>query len=579
MNDSDDYDFTTALVDALVEEWVRAGVPQAVLSPGSRSAPLALALARASAAGRIGLDVLLDERSAAFFALGAAKASGLPVVMLCSSGTAAANFLPAIVEAHHGRVPLIACTADRPPELRDTGAGQAIDQLKIYGTAVNWSVEVGVPDQHPSAPSYWRSLANRSAAAAAGPPAGPVHLNFAFRDPLVPTGSRLADTGGRENEAPWTETIASSRLASEEMLQRLIELTASCQAGVLVCGWGTEVPSAVVERFVGVLGWPVLADPLSGLRQGTAAITTYDALLRNAEFAESHRPDFVVQLGAALTSKAATNWLSPDVPQLLVDPDGSWLDPNRAVRWRLVCDPADLLSRALPRLSPRADRSWQESWTRAEGVARLAIDRTIEAWPDLFEGRIARDVLAALPEGSNMLVASSMPVRDLESFAAARSGVRVHSNRGANGIDGFVSTALGIASASGSVVGLCGDLCFVHDSGGLLAAADSGLDALFIVIDNNGGGIFSFLPQARLPEHFEQLFGTPQNLDLSALIESLAIHVETVKEPAGLGSAIEDALRAGGPRVLLCHTERADNLAKHGRVFQAVDQALAQRGE
>ncbi|MDQ6928794.1 MAG: 2-succinyl-5-enolpyruvyl-6-hydroxy-3-cyclohexene-1-carboxylic-acid synthase, partial [Actinomycetota bacterium] len=254
-------DVNAGLAQSLVDEWARAGVTTAALSPGSRSAPLALALA---ADQRIELQVFLDERSASFFALGAAKASGRPSIVLTTSGTAVANVHPAVIEAHHSRVPLVVCSADRPPELRDTGAGQSIDQIKIFGDAVRWFCEVGAPEDRDGGGAYWRSVAARAVATASGPPAGPVHLNLAFREPLVPTGDAPAGVAGRPDGAPWVRSSPRAASAYRDEVDRLIDAIAHSSRGILVAGWGAEVDPGSAERFTTATGWPLLADPLSG---------------------------------------------------------------------------------------------------------------------------------------------------------------------------------------------------------------------------------------------------------------------------------------------------------------------------
>src|SRR4051794_2637806 len=297
-------DATTAFARTLVDEWARQGVTDACLAPGSRSAPLALALA---ADGRLRVHVHLDERSAAFFALGLARASGRPAVVLCTSGTAGANFHPAVLEAHHGRVPLIVCTADRPPELRDTGAGQTVDQVKLFGNAVRWFHEAEVPSDRDGAGAAWRALASRAVADASGSPAGPVHLNLPFREPLVPTGEELVDAPGRSDDRPWTATAPGVRAPSVEMLDALAHLIADRPRGLVIAGWGAGVRATTALRFAEVAGWPVLADPLSNLRvPGTVA--TYDPLLRVAGFADGHRPDVVLRIGGPAPNKPLVEW-------------------------------------------------------------------------------------------------------------------------------------------------------------------------------------------------------------------------------------------------------------------------------
>ena len=566
-------DLNAALSRTLVDEWARAGVTVAAVSPGSRSTPLALALA---GDGRIAVHVFLDERSGAFFALGSAKATGRPAVVLCTSGTAAAELHPAVLEASHARVPLLVCTADRPPELRDTGAGQAVDQLKLYGDAVRWFAEVGAPTDGDAHGPYWRSVAARAVAAASGPPAGPVHLNLAFREPLLPSGAEVALPPGRADGAPWVATASRRPRPDPDDVDRLALLVAATTRGIVVAGWGADVGPAVVERFAAGARWPVLADPISGLRQGPNAISTYDALLRSPA-ADGLRPDLVLRLGAPLTGKAVTSWLDASVPQVVVDPDGAWLDPHRAASERIVADPNALLD-AVSLRGPARDQSfWLTSWQVAETAGRRAIDGLVDSWPEPFEGRVARDVVGGLPDGATLVVGSSMPVRDVESVARPRSGLRFLSNRGVNGIDGFVSTVLGVAASTpaGPVVGLCGDLTFLHDAGGLLGAARRGLDATFVVVDNDGGGIFSFLPQAAglgagPAEHFETLFGTPQGVDLAALAAVHGVAAERVAKADDVVPALERAIGAGGVRLVVVTTDRADNVVRHRLVWEAV---------
>ncbi len=564
-------DATTAFARTLVDEWTRHGITDACLAPGSRSAPLALAFADDE---RIRLHVFLDERSAAFFALGLARASGRPAPLLCTSGTAAANFHPAVLEAHHGRVPMIVCTADRPPELRDAGAGQTVDQLELYGDAVRWFHEADVPSDRPGIGAEWRALASRSVAEAVGAPAGPVHVNLPFREPLVPTGDELVDAPGRSEGRPWTAHAPGVRAPSVEMLDALAHLVADRPRGLVVAGWGAGVRPATVLRFAEAAGWPVLADPLSNLRvPGTVA--TYDPMLRVPGFGDNHRPDVALRIGAPTTNKVTVQWLAPDVDQVLIDPDDAWLDPQHAVSGRMVADPELLLGALADAVDVMVDHEWVERWTTADARARTAIDDLIDSWSEPFEGRVARDVVTAVPEGAALVIASSMPVRDIESFARARDGVTFHANRGANGIDGFVSTALGVATgADAPMVALVGDLCVLHDSNGLLGAADRGVDATFVVVDNAGGGIFSFLPQAELPEHFETLFGTPQRVDLGALAAAHGLPVVEVDDAAGLGSAVQSSVEAGGVRVVRVRTDRALNVTRHREVWAAVADAV-----
>lgn len=574
-------DANRRLALTLVDELARAGLTDACLAPGSRSAPLALALAEQLA---VRLHVHLDERSAAFFALGAAKATGRPAAVLCTSGTAAANLHPAVVEADHGRVPLLVLTADRPPELRGTGANQAVDQIKLYGDAVRLFCEVGAPDQTAASPDdrgagrYWRSLASRAWAAAIGRPAGPVHLNLAFAEPLLPDPLDGVPAPGRPDGAPWTLVARPSLRPGLGEIGALADAVRASARGLLVVGWGASVRPAAVDAFAAAAGWPVLADPLSDARRGPAAISTYDSLLRVPAFAAEHRPDLVVRIGAGPTSKALNGWLDDSVPQIIVDPEAGWPDPGRTASRRLVADPSALLE-AVAAAAGRATgrKAWMERWRAADTVARQAIDELLDGIEEPFEGRVARDLVAALPDGATLLVGSSMPVRDVDAFAAPREGLRLLANRGASGIDGLVATALGAAAASrGPTVALLGDLAFLHDASSVLGAARRSPGAVLVVCDNDGGGIFSFLPQARLPaRYFDSLFATPQGIDLASLAAAAGLPAQRVNKASELVPALERALAGGRTEVLLVPSDRDANLARHREVIAAVTAAYA----
>lgn len=579
-------DAATSFARTLVDEWARRGVTDAVVTPGSRSAPLALALARD---GRLRTHIYLDERSAAFFALGLGRATGLPAVVLCTSGTAAANFHPAVLEAHHGRVPLLVCTADRPPELQNVGAAQTIDQTDLFGPATRWATTVAVPVEAPGAGASWRRLAARAVTETIGRLAGPVHLNLSFREPLVPTGEPLIDVapllappgqdqaGGGPQPGP-----------SIEVMDRVAELVRDHHRGVLVVGWGAAVRAETVAAYTAATGWPVLADAISSVRAGESAISTYDLLANDDAVRSALDPAIVIRLGAPLTGKATTAWLEPTVaerPLVVVDRDPARRGGERAATELVTADPDQFLAELTdqlvgegPELRQEPDRAWLARWLAVEHSVRRAVDTHLDHDDEPFEGRIARDVMDAVPAGSDLVVASSMPVRDLESFARPRDKVTVHANRGVNGIDGFVSTALGIAAATAATggaptVALVGDLCFLHDSNGLAGATGRALDAVFVVVDNNGGGIFSFLAQADLDEHFEQLWGTPHDIDLGALGAVHGIPVTTATRAEEVGEAVRAAVAAGGVRMVHVRTDRATNVARHHAVADVATSA------
>ena len=561
-----------AFAATLVDEWVRGGVQEAVISPGSRSTPLAVAMA---ADGRLRVHVVLDERSAGFFAVGLALASGRPALVLTTSGTAAAELHPAVVEAHHARVPVVVCTADRPPELHHVGAPQTIEQVGLFGAAVRWAFAPGVPDE--AAQPTWRSVAARTVleatAGAAGP--GPVHLDLAFREPLVGEADRTV--GGRRGGTAWHVAAPARAVPADEVVD---ELAGHGGRGVVVAGAGGGDPAAVAD-LAAALGWPVLADPRSGCRvPGRATVAAADALLRVPELAAATRPDLVLRLGAPWASRVVGEWLAAlDVPQYLVDPYRAWLDPGRSATTVVAADPTHLAC-AVARSAAvrRAPDGWQAAWATVEDAAQAAIDDVLAGEAGPTEPAVARAVVDALVDGATLVVSSSMPVRDVEWYGRPRRGLRVLANRGANGIDGVVSTALGAAVAGpGPTTALVGDLAFLHDTNALLvpAGTGSGVDATVVVVDNDGGGIFSFLPQATAlsSARFERLLGTPHGLDLCAVARAHGAEATPAESVDEVAAAV--AAPADGVQVVVVRTDRAANVAVHHALNDAVAAAVA----
>ncbi len=577
-------DRQAAFCATLVDEWARAGVTHAVVCPGSRSAPLALALA---ADGRLAVDVHHDERSAGFVALGTGLASGRPTVVVTTSGTAAAELHAAVVEADLGRVPLLVCTADRPPELRDVGAPQTIDQDRLFGGAPRWFADPGVPDE--ATRSAWRSLAARAVAEAAGGRRGPgpVHLNLPFREPLLgEAGAAGGPPPGRPAGRPWHRVDAAALLPDPSLVARLAggEAFAPGAHGVVVAGAGCGEPDAVLG-LAAALGWPVLADARSGLRGAPeAVVATADSLVRAPAFAAAHRPAFVLRLGGPWASKPVGGFLA-GIEDLVVDPWDRWVDPGRDATGLVRCDPTALcrgLADALAaRPGPGPADGWAASWRRAEVRAREVLAGALAEGAVTSEPLLAHALGAAVPAGTPLVVSSSMPVRDVESFALPRPGFpTVLANRGANGIDGVVSTALGVARAAGSAVALVGDLAFLHDLTALVGPPGGRPPVTVVVADNGGGGIFSFLPPAeRLdPQDFERLFGTPPGTDVAAAARGLGWPTVDVAADAGrrgLDDRLSEALgsgRAGVVRVAL--PDRTANVAAHAGLHAAVAGAV-----
>jgi 2-succinyl-5-enolpyruvyl-6-hydroxy-3-cyclohexene-1-carboxylate synthase len=562
-----------ALARTLIDEFARAGLGHACLSPGSRSAPLAMALEED---GRIALHISIDERSASFLAIGIAKATRRPVMLVSTSGTAAANFHPAVIEAAHSKTPLVVVTADRPPELRDTGAGQTIDQLKLYGDAVRWFAEIGVPEARSESVAYWRSLAARAYATSCTSPMGPVHLNAAFREPLVPTpGAPSWDLplDGRPDGGPWVRVDPTLHAPSEAQVRSLAEEIERSERGLIVAGDCDVDPRPVLE-LADAAAWPVFADPLSGLRTGPHAISTYDALLRSPELAAAHRPDVVLRIGKTGLSKSLAAFLSSGVRQILIDGDGTWLDPERDMARLVRADPSLLFAEASKALSGRRS-GWLERWRQAEAAARVAIDEMLDASDGVSEARTARDLARHLPDDATLVTGSSMPVRELDRHMSPRSGLRVLANRGANGIDGFVSTTLGVAlSTTGRTVALAGDLSMLHDQNGLLLGRDEAIDATFVVLNNNGGGIFSYLPQAGFPASFERLFGTPHGVDFATLAKVYGCGHRLLERASQLDGALDQAHLEKGVQLVEIRTDRSESVALHRRLQEAVARAV-----
>jgi 2-succinyl-5-enolpyruvyl-6-hydroxy-3-cyclohexene-1-carboxylate synthase len=549
------------LLRAFCDELARCGMRHACTSPGSRSTPIMLSLVREP---RIHCWSHVDERCAGFFALGAAKASGLPLAVTCTSGTAAANLSPAVIEAHQARVPMIVLTADRPAELREVGAGQAIDQLKLYGDAAKWFFEVGVDDAPPARLRWIRALACRAYWTAVEGRPGPVHLNFPLREPLVLSETLPADDSGRPGGRPWVsrEPVAPAPAALPELPAR----------GVIVAGRDERRRGlgAAAARFAERTGYPLLADPLSGARHGPAAVAHYDLLLRDPRFAAQMRPELVVRIGDLPTSKPLRAWLEAlaDVPQVALDPEGAWQDPAAVLSVSEAGDPVAALEAGAPETP--ADPDWLAAWRGADDAAARAIDATLG--DELSEPLVARSLGEWLPADATLFVASSMPVRDIEEFFAAHElAPRVLSNRGANGIDGTVSSAFGAAAAgAGPVVLLIGDVALAHDIGGLLAARRLGLKLTIVLLNNDGGGIFHFLPVAGERDAFEEHVATPHGLEFARAAELYGLAYEALGTVDALREAVARSVDADGATIVEVRTDREANLALHRRVAEVV---------
>lgn len=602
----------TLWASVFVEALFGAGVETACLSPGSRSTPLALALA---AHPKMRVYTHIDERSGAFFALGHAKCTGLPVALLCTSGSAAANFHPALIEASHGCVPLIVCTADRPPELRDSGAGQTIDQLKLYGSAVRWFFEVGTPEMSEPALRHLKSLAGRAVAEATGARPGPVHLNFPFRKPLEPTpvpgdvpegiGEQAGGPAGEE-PAPFARSVAPVQSAQPEVLRRLARMVARAPRGLIVCGPpdGSAAPAPngaggwpeAVALLARRTGYPLFAEPPSQVRSGphdtTRVVAMGEAILRSEAFRAKLSPQLVIRFGAMPTAKHLEVLLDehPDCPIVLVNRGGAWLEPTHHPTELVRADPAAFcrtLAEALPPGDPPADAVWGEPFREAQRLAAAAVAEMFDEQNpaglggEWFEGRVFAELAALLPDGALQYTASSMPVRDLDAFTpVSASAVRHLVNRGANGIDGTLSSALGAAAALGEAGGgpavlVTGDLAFLHDTNGLLAARRYDLALTVILINNRGGGIFEMLPIADYGTAYTEHFATPHEVDFQALAAAHGIPVHRPADWAHFRTLVARSLAEPGTQVIELVTDRAANKLLHQRVWDAVATRLA----
>lgn len=568
-------DVTATFCATFVDELVRAGVRDAVVCPGSRSTPMALALV---ADGRVRVHVHTDERSAAFLALGIAIERGVPAPVLTTSGTAAVELHPAMVEAHHAKVPMLALTADRPAELHGVGAPQTIDQSHLFGSSVRAFHDPGVPDD--AGRETWRRTAARVVADTIGPPAGPVQCNLAFREPLVGTAAPLPP--GRDLGAPWIGHGAPAD-ADPDTVAALADAVAG-RRGVVVAGGGIEHPDGVLD-LAEVLGWPVLADPRSGCRRpGEHVIAHADGLLRHARFAGHVAPDVVLRCGELPASRVVGEWLAAQGAawQVGIEADGATLDPWGSLASVIAAEPGALcaaVARALEAADGdvRAPQAWAACWAQADAECAQVLVRALGRDPDLAEVAVARAVVGAVPAGGRLVVSSSMPIRDVEWYAPPRAGLRVLANRGTNGIDGVVSTAIGVAvGADVPTVALVGDLAFLHDTNGLLGAGHRPADCTIVIVDNDGGGIFEHLPQAASldADVFEQLFGTPHGLDLAAVAAAHGIAVTVADDAEQVGAAVREAAGTPGVRAVVVRSDRRAGAAARSGLHRAMGTAL-----
>ncbi len=590
-------DVNAVWAGAFLDELARAGVRDICVAPGSRSTPLVLACASDA---RFRMFSIVDERSAGFFGLGIGKASGRPAAVITTSGTAAANLYPAVIEASQGEVPLLVLTADRPHWLRETDGNQAMDQLRLFGTYPRAFFEVEVPRLEGPSLRHLRELAGRAVASALGPPRGPVHLNFPFEKPLEPGqgyGDLISEVqrewpragSGRKRGEPYTRVPPRLLAPSAAEAVRLRERLEGAARGMIVAGPIPD-PREVAPSVLALgaaSGFPVLADPLSGARfsrsEGARVIGGYDLFLRSEEARRVLEPDLILRVGGSPTSTALLDFLADHrgVPQIVVDDGHRWKDHLSSATDYLRVSPSLLLGGLAAELRGRPDPDWVGLWGEAEARTRRVLDALGPG--ELLEGEILSAVVAGLPEGANLLVASSMPIRDLDAYGfPGPKALRVFGNRGASGIDGLVSTTLGIAVESGEgggpslspTVGVLGDLAFFHDMNGLLALKALQPRVVFVVVNNDGGGIFHTLPVRDHEPAFTRFFATPHGLDFGLVARLYGLRYSRAESLADFKEVLRRSLETGGPGILEVRTRREETHRRRREVVSSVVAAL-----
>ncbi|MEH2244493.1 2-succinyl-5-enolpyruvyl-6-hydroxy-3-cyclohexene-1-carboxylic-acid synthase [Nostoc sp.] len=560
----------------LTETLKRLGLTCAIICPGSRSTPLAVAFAQQIP--EIEAISILDERSAAFFALGQAQATGRPVVLVCTSGTAGANFYSAVIEASYSRVPLLVLTTDRPPELRDCHSGQTIDQLRLYGNYPNWQTELALPSTDMGMLAYLRQMVIHSWERMQTPTKGPVHLNIPFRDPLapLPDGTDLNYLQSQFHPEEFFAGIANTTtFPTPHSLLPIPQEWKECDRGIIIAGVAQpqqpQEYAKAIAQLSQTLKWPVLAEGLSPVRNyaelNPYLISTYDLILRNQQLAKQLAPEMVIQVGEMPTSKELRNWIDATQPRRwVIDKSDQNLDPlhGRTTHLRISVEDIKAEERNLS-FSP----DYGKKWCDAETKVRLVVDQTMGKIDEVIESKAAWLISQILPPGTPLFIANSMPVRDVEYFWKPNNlGVRSHFNRGANGIDGTLSTALGIAHRQQSSVMLTGDLALLHDTNGFLIRNKFVGHLTIVLINNNGGGIFEMLPIAKFDPPFEEFFGTPQDIDFTQLCATYNVQHELITSWEQLQQRL-NPLPTMGIRVLELQTNRKldakwrqDNLQK-----------------
>ncbi|MBQ6446684.1 2-succinyl-5-enolpyruvyl-6-hydroxy-3-cyclohexene-1-carboxylic-acid synthase [Cytobacillus oceanisediminis] len=572
----------TAYVHALISELVKNGVAHAVISPGSRSTPISLLLAEEE---DIQLHVHVDERSAAFFALGIAKASKKPTVLVCTSGTAAANYFPAIVEAKISRIPLVVLTADRPHELRDVGAPQAIDQLDLYGKHVKWFMEMATPDSSPGMIRYAKTVGARAIAMAKQHPSGPVHVNIPLREPLIPDLDNLEYYRLEEQKKTSIQIQTGEFILSDSYFQDLVSTLNKKEdrKGIIICGEiNNEEFFAKVIKLAGQTGFPIIADPLSQLRSKSAdkeiIIDTYDTFLRNEKVKSLLKPDVIIRFGSMPVSKPLTIFLreNEQAKQIVVDGGSGYRDPNQLTTEMVYCEEGYFCEKLTSVISHCSLNHYLNKWIEINELTKKELMQTAEI-QEISEAKLFHSLGELIPNDAVLFVGNSMPIRDLDTFFHKQNKeVTIVANRGANGIDGTISTALGVGVIKQPLFLIVGDLTFFHDLNGLILSQLYQLPITVLLINNNGGGIFSFLPQVELPRHFELLFGTPLDIDFKHAVEMYKGEYELIKSWQDLQMLFQKSNFTAGLRVWELQTNRERNLLEHRQMTNRIQKVLDQ---
>ncbi|KKI88889.1 2-succinyl-5-enolpyruvyl-6-hydroxy-3-cyclohexene-1-carboxylate synthase [Bacillus sp. SA1-12] len=573
-------DTFTRYVANFVDEMVSSGVDTAVISPGSRSTPLAILMAEHP---KLTCYINVDERSAGFFALGIAKSQKKPVALLCTSGTAAANYYPAIVEAHYARVPLLVLTADRPHELRDVGAPQAIDQLHMYGNYPKWFVDLALPEEQPGMLRYVRTVAARAVGITETSPAGVVHLNFPFREPLVPNISLSDLWNQQDNRETYLHIPNTSSFLAKKEIGVIASIIQGSSKGLIICGeQHDDAFKKEILKLSDHLKFPILADPLSHLRSmsemTTGVICSYDSLLKDPVLGNELKPEIVIRFGSMPVSKPLMLMLknNPDIIQIVVDQAGIYRDPTLNASHLAACNETLFCESLLKMVSEKQESRFYQSWFKSDEVYWEMINHSMEQTQEMFEGKIVWELQKLLPERSRLFVGNSMPIRDIDTFFKKdKKDITLLANRGASGIDGIVSTALGVsADVTKQTYLLIGDLSFYHDLNGLLAATRNQLNITILLVNNDGGGIFSFLPQSNEEKHFETLYGTATGLDFSHAVKMYNGMYHRVESWHELHTAFHTAQKVMGLKVIEIPTDRKNRVKFHRELLDHVSQEI-----